>query len=155
MSLFDVPGRVGRAKTSATSEHPCLEEKNKMSETDADIESVTAWVMLIEDLLNLVPDRVAVLKMALDRAVAEEAAAAETGSALKIETINLSKLGESPRLPYWHTIMRLKSLVVQVFVRDIVNNHSPERGQEILFSHHQHGNGSGDLRDYIGRAGGC
>ena len=45
--------------------------------------------------------------------------------------------------------MRLKSLVVQVFARSIRNNHSPQRAAEILFAHHRHGTGSGDLSDYI------
>jgi hypothetical protein len=48
--------------------------------------------------------------------------------------------------------MRLKSLMVQVFVRDIVNNHHPDRGKSLLLAHHPHGNGSGDLEDYLASA---
>jgi hypothetical protein len=45
--------------------------------------------------------------------------------------------------------MRLKSLVVQVFVRNIANNHSPGDTAEILFAQHRYGAGSGCLRDYL------
>jgi hypothetical protein len=55
----------------------------------------------------------------------------------------------TPEYRHRNVIMRLKSLVVQVFIRDITNNHSPERATEILFAHHRHGSGSGLLEDYL------
>jgi len=45
--------------------------------------------------------------------------------------------------------MRLKSLLVQVFVRDITNNNSEKDAAAILFADHRYGTGSGQLLDYI------
>ena len=47
--------------------------------------------------------------------------------------------------------MRLKSLLVQVLVRDITSDHSPEDARAILFVQHHYGTGSGCLRDYLPR----
>jgi hypothetical protein len=41
------------------------------------------------------------------------------------------------------------SLIVQVLVRSITNNHSPERASAILFREHRDGTGSGWLPDYL------
>jgi hypothetical protein len=45
--------------------------------------------------------------------------------------------------------MRLKSLPIQVFVRDITSDYSPEDAAAILFTYHRHGAGSGLLADYL------
>lgn len=42
-----------------------------------------------------------------------------------------------------------KALVVQIFVRDIVNQNSPKDAERILFAHQSHGKGSGLLSDYL------
>jgi hypothetical protein len=55
----------------------------------------------------------------------------------------------APGIRHWNVIMRLKSLLVQVFVRDITNNHSKADAAAILFVEHRHGTGSGWLPDYL------
>jgi hypothetical protein len=55
----------------------------------------------------------------------------------------------SPYHRYRGRIMRFKSLVLQVFARDIINNHSPENAARILFAEHRNGHGSGYLPDYL------
>src|SRR4051812_26740592 len=50
---------------------------------------------------------------------------------------------------YWNVIMRLSSLIVQVLVRRIRNNHSPKVAGENLFAAHPFGDGSGQLSDYL------
>lgn len=47
-------------------------------------------------------------------------------------------------------VMKIKSLIVQRFVRDITNNASPRNAAKILFQQHKNGTGSGRLLDYIG-----
>jgi hypothetical protein len=49
----------------------------------------------------------------------------------------------------WNPIIRASSLIVQVLVRSIRNNHSPERASAILFREHREGTGSGWLPDYL------
>jgi hypothetical protein len=49
----------------------------------------------------------------------------------------------------WNPIMRASSLIVQVLVRTITSNHSPERASAILFREHREGTGSGWLPDYL------
>jgi hypothetical protein len=47
---------------------------------------------------------------------------------------------------HWRAIMRLKSLVIQVFARSIKNNHSPEEGDAILLAKHPFGYAEKDPR---------
>ena len=56
-----------------------------------------------------------------------------------------------PHHRYWNVIMRLQSLVVQVFVRRISNNHSSKDAAAILFAKHPYGQGSRMLADYLPR----
>lgn|SRR5262249_29913502 len=71
-----------------------------------------------------------------------------SGDGLKY--VDMSKWDDNtPGLRHWNAIMRLRSLVVQVFVRRIRNNHSPKDAAQILFARHPHGSGSGELRDYL------
>jgi hypothetical protein len=63
--------------------------------------------------------------------------------------VELAGFEQSPGWRHWNAIMRLKSLVVQVFVRDIANDYSAADAAKILFAEHRHGHGSGRLRDYL------
>jgi hypothetical protein len=54
-----------------------------------------------------------------------------------------------PGQRHWNAIMRIKSLLVQVFVRDIANNHTPQDAASILFAKHPHGTGSRLLQHYL------
>ena len=79
----------------------------------------------------------------------EEADRKNMGDHLK--TLSFNELFDmSPGLRHWNAIMRLKSLVVQVFVRNITNNHSPADATALLFGHQHFGTGSGELFDYLG-----
>jgi len=55
----------------------------------------------------------------------------------------------APGLRQWNVVMRLKSLLVQIFVRNVRNNHSPEDALAILFAEHPYGTGSRCLEDYL------
>jgi hypothetical protein len=110
---------------------------------------VTAKV--IEDLLFLVAPskRIEVLK----KVVANEEAACrkrhESGG-LEVWTIaDLPETQASPGWRYWNSVMRFKSLIIQVFLRNITSNHSREDAAKILFMGHSNGTGSGWLPDYL------
>jgi hypothetical protein len=107
------------------------------------IDNVEAWAVVIGDLLMLVPPelRAAVLARAVNN---------ETSEHLIAQGHNFVFHGESaPRWRHLPAIMQLKSLVVQVFVRTIANEHSPQDAQRILYTKQRHGRGSGQLADYL------
>ena len=90
------------------------------SETDRDIENVEAWAEVVADLLYHVPPdkRVDVLVLATKNEQAE---------ALEREAKGWDNVGSVRWTNHGHldAITRIKSLLVQVFVRNIANNHSP------------------------------
>jgi hypothetical protein len=112
------------------------------AETEEDINNVEAWAEVVKDIMYIVPEklRVPILTLAIET---EEAERPVRNFDKPIHFVS------SDRLRYRHSIMRLRSLVVQVFTRHIVNNHSPEEAAEILFARHRYGHGSGDLSDYL------
>jgi hypothetical protein len=124
----------------------------KFAEDQNDVENVEAWAEVIEDLLYLVPpgQRAAVLALASKN---EEAEAKEREAHGGFRIWSATELEEhckgSPGLRHWDAIMRLESLVVQMFVRHITNNHSAEDAARILFAQHRYGHGSGRLQDYL------
>src|SRR5262245_60180101 len=113
-----------------------------MSETERDMSNVEAWASVIEDMLHLVPTRcrLPVLQLALEQ---EDAAIKEREkhpNGLVFVQFDGESLAHDLR--HWHTEMRLISLLVQVFVRRITNNHSKNDAGKILFAHHPYGHGS-------------
>jgi hypothetical protein len=110
---------------------------------DEDIGNTEAWAEIVEDLLCLVPmaNRMQVLQLAVTKEKAEIAERATE--------VDLEKMQDTPGLRHWDAIMALKSLVIQVFTRDIVNNHSAADAAKILFAKHRYGRGSRCLSDYI------
>jgi len=119
------------------------------AETSDDVKNVEAWAEVITDVLDLVPidRRAKVLALALQNEEAERAEREARDGALAV--LFLEQLQALPLEPVDETIMRLKSLVVQVFVRRIRNSHSPKVAAQILFAQHRYGRGSGLLGDYI------
>jgi hypothetical protein len=129
-----------------------------MTEDRNDIENVEAWAVVIEGMLARVPPELRAEILAL--AMKNEAAEIEEGNTNPLRIIDLSDddlvglSDNTPGLRHWNVVMRLKALLVQMFVRSIVNNHSPETAAALLFGHHQFGTGSGVLQDYLD-AWGC
>jgi hypothetical protein len=127
-----------------------------MSESDKDIVNIEAWAEMIEDMLALMPpdSRIEVLRAAVKKEETERKERAENpyGGLCIMDAAELCE-ASSGGLRHWNAIMRLKSLVVQVFVRDITNNHSPASAAKILFAHHRHGHGSGRLHEYLNNVG--
>jgi hypothetical protein len=125
-----------------------------MAETNEDIENVEAWAEVINDLLWLVPieRRAEVLALATKSEESERKKREATGvrmMATPWTEQRLESFKNSPAFRHSGAITRLQSLVVQVFVRDITNNHSAEDAAGILFAPHPYGTGSGALRDYF------
>jgi hypothetical protein len=120
--------------------------KIQMSETEKDIRDVEAWVQVIERMLHSAePDqRVKILERALEGEKQKEERRIKAHGLEFITAEDLRKL-PFPR----NATARLKSLLVQVFVRDIANNHSPKEAAKILFAEHCFGNGSRRLGDYL------
>jgi hypothetical protein len=118
-------------------------------ETEEDIGNVEAWSEIIADALHHVApaDRIKVLRLAVQN---EETARADREKHGGLHFMLMEAFTTAaPDIKHLNAIMRLKSLLVQVFVRDITNDNSPERAAEILFAHHRYGMGSGDLSDYL------
>ena len=106
-----------------------------------------AWAEVILDVLDRVPGskREEVLRLALRREREEREEEERTGGIFTLEELDMNE----PGMRHRNAIMRLKSLLVQVFVRNITNNHSPENARAILFAGHPHGTGSRRLEDYL------
>jgi hypothetical protein len=122
-----------------------------VGENDKDIANVEAWAEVVEDMLALIPpdNRIEALRIAVEKEGAARKERAETGGLCFVRFDNDEAWRNSAGMRHWHAIMRLKSLVVQVFVRDITNDHSPEDAAKILLAHHRYGHGSGRLGDYL------
>ena len=121
----------------------------KYSETESDICNIDAWAKVVGDLLFLVrPEaRITVLRRAVQHEEAEIAGREKHGRLKIVFAADLASDGSWMKT--WHAAYRLKSLVVQVFARCIINSHSPEGGAKLLFADHLYGTGSGNLGDYI------
>jgi len=125
-----------------------------MAENQKDVENVEAWAEVIKDVLWLVPmdRRAEVLALATKTEEAERKKREANGGRIKATAWTeqtLENFKSSPGFRHSSAITRLQSLVVQVFVRDITNNHSAEDAAQILFAPHPYGNGSGLLWDYL------
>jgi hypothetical protein len=130
------------------SKHATLPQR-RFAENEKDVGNVEAWAEIIGDLLHHVPldKRREVLALAIknEQAAAEER---EANGGFKFMTFSDDWMN-TPGQRQWNVIMRLKSLLVQVFVRNITNNHSPQEAASILFAQHPHGTGSRVLQDYL------
>jgi hypothetical protein len=124
----------------------------QVGEDDDDIGNVEAWAVIIEDLLHSVPpeQRAEVLALAVKKEEANRKEREKHGGIIIWDAAEmLAKMHTDPGIRHWNAIMRLKSLIVQVLVRNISNNHSPRDAARLLFAPHRHGHGSGLLQDYL------
>jgi hypothetical protein len=121
-----------------------------MSATEKDTKNISAWAEIIIDMLWLVPRNLHedVLKLAIER-TADQKRADETGH-ISWAPADTKNWMQSPGMKSYGAIMRLKALLIQVFVRNITNNHSAEDAAKLLFARQRFGTGNGELRDYIG-----
>jgi hypothetical protein len=119
-------------------------------ETQDDIENVSAWACVLEEVLRLVPAklRTPVLELAIHNERTAQAAIEEHGRVRTVDDL-LDGFETGRFYQNYQTIMRLNGLVVQVLARVITNSHSPTDAANLLFSEHKFGSGSGCLGDYI------
>jgi hypothetical protein len=119
-----------------------------MCETEYDLMNVEAWAEIIEDMLARAPadERMKILHLAVQK---EQAAIKDRERNGGLRAIDMSKWDPASIPRRQDAISRLKSLVVQVFARDITSDHSPSDAAGILFSYHIAGLGSRYLSDYI------
>jgi hypothetical protein len=123
--------------------------RRKFAETDKDIENVEAWAEIIADLLHHAPpDKRAEILALATKNEETKAQEREVNGGITFVTFSDDWISK-PRQRHWNAITRIKSLLVQVFVRDIANNHSPQDAADILFTEHPHGHGSRQLQDYL------
>jgi hypothetical protein len=113
-----------------------------MSERD-----VAIWTGVLEDVLFCVPReiRLTVLRKLAEDHEKREAERERCG--LKLLTVRDLCSIEEPK--YANAQDEATSLVVQVLVRAITNNHSGEDAAKILFREHRRGTGSGWLPGYL------
>jgi len=78
-------------------------------------------------------------------AVAKEEAARKERQEMWLDEASRAAFMSSTAFRYWNRIQSFKSLVVQVFTRDITIDHSKEDAARILFIEHKDGTGSGWL----------
>jgi len=117
----------------------------RISETEYDIENVEAWAIVIEHVLVNVPMRKRLAVLAL----ASEKQRRIQGYVLR--SFNVEEAAHITQ--HLNSVIRLKSLLVQFFVRSISNNHSPKDAAAILYGQHPYGHGSGELLDYLPEKG--
>ena len=115
-------------------------------ETPEDMTNAQAWAELLEDAMHVVPEeiRAEVLKRTLAMWEKRVAKYAENGP-----WMTATQLLENVDTTHFQTSVRLKGLVIQVLVRDVTIDHSPQDAAKILFSEHPCGRGSRLLGDYI------
>jgi hypothetical protein len=118
--------------------------KRRTAENEADIGNVEAWAEIFRDILHLIPGDHAEL-LALVAKNENEAAEKAKGGGLQVFDASDVEFD----LRHWNAIMRLRSLVVQVFTRRIANNHSRPDAAAILLALHPYGHGSRCLGDYL------
>lgn len=130
-----------------------MSETTELTTTQTEDREIAVAAEVLEDFLHLVePDkRLAVLTMAV---VKEEAAIEKRGKNglldwLPMDEDSMAAYRASPGWRYHNRIQKFKSLIIQVFTRDITNDNSPEGAARLLFMHHANGNGSGWLPDYL------
>jgi hypothetical protein len=118
---------------------------------DDDIGSVEAWAVVVKDLLYRAPPdiRAAILAAAADNEQKAVEKRKECRFILESSKAITADWENSPGIRHWHTVMRLKALTIQAFVRNITNNNSKGDAAAILFADQRHGAGSGSLSDYI------
>lgn len=110
-----------------------------------DAEKLIVWREAIQKALVCVPfeDREEVLRQLTAKHAADMA-----GPRFKVISFQ-DLIAPSETDGLWNPIIRASSLIVQVLVRTITNNHSPDRAAAILFREHREGTGSGWLPDYL------
>jgi hypothetical protein len=123
-----------------------------MSATEEEIGNVSAWAEIIEDMLWAVPRGLHedVLNLALANYHERKRKADKNGGITCWTPKDNDEWMKSPGIRHWHDIMLLKALVIQIFVRNITGNNSPDNAAKLLFSRQRFGTGSAELLDYIG-----
>ena len=104
--------------------------------------TTAVWFKALENVLFCVPP--AVRLEVLHRLVAREIERIE-------KPIRLISVGDFDPAMFenWHAVKEAASLIIQVLVRSITNNHSPNDAAKVLFREHRRGTGSGWLPDYL------
>jgi hypothetical protein len=105
--------------------------------------NVEAWAKVFRDILYLVPGELRAELLTL--VVQNDEAERKEAGLLKVSEINT----DAPGLRHWDAGMQLRSLVIQVLVRQIRNSNSPEEVAKLLFAEHPHGHGSGWIVEYL------
>ena len=104
--------------------------------------AIAIWFDALDDVLFCVPP--AVRLEVLHKLTASEIERREK----PLRFISFSEL-DQVSLENWHAVKEAASLNVQVLVRSITNNHSPDDAAKVLFREHRMGTGSGWLPDYL------
>jgi hypothetical protein len=121
-------------------------------ETDEDMANAEAWAEVILAVMFPIPMdmRLAILAI-VQRELEEKVAELGANGGLVLRTIVPGEYEKSRCFRHHGAIKRLISLVIQVLVRRITNNNSPQDAAKLLFAYHRHGHGSGQLLDYLER----
>jgi hypothetical protein len=121
--------------------------------TKQDVANVEAWAEIIKNIVALMPYedeiRNGVRRLAIDNEVAMQTERDKPLSQRDLRWHGDESWKNTPGWRHRRCIERLTSLVIQVLVRDIVNDHAPAQAAEILFAHQPLGHGSGLLGDYL------
>ena len=105
----------------------------------ADQRDVEAWAEIVKNtLFRAHPDRRAeILALAVQN---EEAARRDRAANGPFKIRGFADIDlNTPGHRHCHVILRLKSLLVQVFVRDVTNTNSPAEAVDLLFAHQRFG----------------
>jgi hypothetical protein len=113
--------------------------------TKEDVGNVEAWAEVLEDVFRLIPKE---LRSEVFSLISSKKELFEGPAFPILSFANLNNT-DTPGFRNWHTIMRLESLVVQVFARRVTNNNSKQDAAKLLFAEQQYGSGSGRLAEYI------
>jgi hypothetical protein len=132
------------------------QSERKETMTEDREKAITVWSEVMEHVLNLAPPsiRQEIVATVVEKTKqwAKEQASGPDPFFYKrpVKPVRLDELDDQkPGLKYRNAIMEAVSLVIQVFVRCITNNHSDEDAAKILFREHRHGTGGCWLPEYL------
>ena len=105
--------------------------------------AIAVWTEVVEHVLYCVPPSI---KREIVAAVVEK-----TNEPQKTAWTfaDIEEMGQGPGLKYWDAINEAMSLVIQVLLRRITNNHSAEGAAKVLFREHRYGTGGCWLPEYL------
>jgi hypothetical protein len=112
--------------------------------------AVTVWAEIVDEILEIAPGSIRQeIVAAINRRNEEHLAEQKKYGAFRVMSAAELMEGWEEAKRYWHAKMEARSLITQIFVRRIANNHSKDAAAAVLFREHRHGQGGCRVLEYL------